>query len=320
LEQARSNAELARANENLRAEISHRQRAEQALRESEQRLELAMRAATQGAWDVDLLARKVIAHSRIAGVLDGIDSISLEEFETFVPPDDAAARAAALADVLAGRSATFKAEYRIRTSNGQWNWVYSTGRVVGYDVYGRPSRMIGMAVDVTERKQTEEALRQSEAALRENQRQMKSFLGELPGLAYRCLADRDWTALYAAGRFRPIAGIDAEDLVTGRVKHGDLLHPEDADRGARIGAEALARREPFETEHRIFDRQGKVRWILSRGRGVFAEDGSLRFLEGLNIDVTEQKRAKVELLEANNRLALAVPGPQVGAWENDIAG
>ena len=56
---------------------------------------------------------------------------------------------------------------------------------------------------------------QSEADLRETE--FHSVLGELPGLAYRCLVDKNWTALYAAGRFAPIAGIDAEDLVAGRV-------------------------------------------------------------------------------------------------------
>ena len=171
-----------------------------------------------------------------------------------------------------------------------------------------------------ERKRAEEVLRESQADLLENERQLNSVLSELPGLAYRCLADKDWTALYAAGRFAPIAGIDAEDLVAGRVNYGDVLHPEDAERCARSVAEALARREPYENEHRIFDRQGEVKWILSRGHGIFAEDGSLRFLEGLNIDITEQKRAEEELRKANDRLALAVRGSNVGVWENDMAG
>src|SRR5262249_20410064 len=213
-----------------------------------------------------------------------------------------------------------RAEFRMRDGTGQWVWVYSCGQVIERDASGRPTRLIGMALDVTERKRTEEALRRSEADLREKERQLHSVLGELPGLAYRCLADKNWTALYAAGRFAPIAGIDAGDLVAGRIHYGDILHPEDAERCARTVAEALACREPFENEHRIFDRRGQVKWILSRGHGVFAEDGSLRFLEGLNIDVTERKRAEEELRKANDRLALAVRGSRVSVWENDRAG
>jgi PAS domain S-box-containing protein len=317
-EQSRINAELGQANETLRAVIAHRQRTEQALRESEQRLDLAMRVSRQGPWEIDLVAKRITVSNQILGLPGGPVPISPEEFGALVHPDDAAARAAALDEVLSGRSSLYKAEFRMRDGKGQWVWVYSCGQVIEHDASGRPARMIGMALDVTERKRTEEALRQSENALRENERQMNSFLSELPGLAYRCLANKDWTALYAAGRFGPIAGIDAEDLVAGRISYGDILHPEDAEYCARTVAEALARREPYENEHRIFDREGNVKWVLARGKGIFAADGSLRFLEGLNIDITERKRAEEALRKANDRLALAIRGSNVGIWENDM--
>jgi PAS domain S-box-containing protein len=169
----------------------------------------------------------------------------------------------------------------------------------------------GVGVDVTDR-------RRSEDALRENERLMNSVLGQLPGLAYRCLVDRDWTVLFAKGNFRPIGGIDADDLAAGRVKYGDILHPDDADRCARNVAEAVDRKEPYENEHRIFDREGNIRWILARGRGIYAEDGAFRYLDGLNIDITERKHTEEALRQANARLDLAVRGSNVGLWENDM--
>src|SRR5262245_1008377 len=119
-EQTRVNAELAQANETLRVVIAHRQRAEQALRESEQRLDLAMRASRQGPWEADLVANRVTPSNQILGLPDGPDPISLEEFAALVHPDDAAARARALDDVLSGRSSVYKAEYRMRDGKGQW--------------------------------------------------------------------------------------------------------------------------------------------------------------------------------------------------------
>jgi PAS domain S-box-containing protein len=169
----------------------------------------------------------------------------------------------------------------------------------------------GIGVDITDHHRAEDALR-------ENERLMNSILGQLPGLAYRCLLDRDWTALYAKGDFHPIGGLEAEDLASGRIRYGDILHPEDADRCVCTVAEAVARKEPFENEHRIFDRQGNVRWILARGRGIFAEDGTFRYVDGLNIDITERKRTEEELRRANARLDLAVRGGNVGIWENDM--
>jgi PAS domain S-box-containing protein len=169
----------------------------------------------------------------------------------------------------------------------------------------------GVGIDVTDR-------RRSEDALRENERLMNSVLGQLPGLAYRCLVDRNWTVLFAKGDFQPIGGYGAEDLAAGRITYGDILHPDDADRCARNVAEALTRRVPYENEHRIIDREGHVKWILARGRGIFADDGSFRYLDGLNIDITEHKRIEEELRQANARLDLAVRGSNVGIWENDM--
>ena len=169
-------------------------------------------------------------------------------------------------------------------------------RVVSWSNFSADVRISGLTVwgvgiDVTRRKQTEEALSESE-------RLMNSALSQLPGLAYRCLVDRNWTVLFARGNFRPIGGFDAEDLAAGRVVYGDILHPDDAEYCARNVAEALARREPYENEHRIFDRAGNVKWILARGRGIFTEDGVFRYLDGLNIDITQRKQIEEELRQA----------------------
>ncbi len=301
-DQARAHAELTRANE--------------ALRESEQRLDLAMRISKQTSWEVNLVTGQSTTHGPWAedglGYPPGSVSRTQETWAALTHPEDAPAREAALRDHLEGRTPLYTAEYRVRTYDGRWVWMYACGSVVERDAAGRPLRMIGTLMDVTERQRVEEELRESE-------RQMNSILSHLPGLAYRALADPHWTALYAAGQFQPIAGIDPEDLVARRVHYAEIMHPDDRERSARTFFDSVARREPYENEHRIIDRQGQVKWILSRGRALFAEDGSIRFIEGLNIDITERKRAEEELQKANERLALAVRGSNVGIWENDLA-
>jgi two-component system, sensor histidine kinase and response regulator len=71
--------------------------------------------------------------------------------------------------------------------------------------------------------------------------------------------------------------------------------PEDRPATREGVLRALQERRMYEAEHRIRHKDGSVRWIWARGHGVFAPDGSLRFIEGLNLDMTRQKRAEEEL-------------------------
>jgi PAS domain S-box-containing protein len=288
-------SELTRANEALKEEAAQQRLAEQALRESERRLDLAMRISRQTAWEVHLATDQAVTFgpwSDSLGYAAADIPQTMQGWESLIHPDDRRPRQSAWDSCVAGRTPLFQAEYRLRSAAGDWVWMYSCGTVVEFDPAGAPLRMIGMVMDITKLKRTEEALR-------ENERGLDSFLGQLPGLAYRCLLDAGYTCIYAAGRFRPIAGIDPQDLLENRVVYSDIMHPDDKDRARRLVMEAVARREPFENEHRILARDGSVKWILARGRAVHAEDGTLRFLEGLNIDITRQKQAEEEAAAAN---------------------
>src|SRR5258708_1283296 len=94
--------------------------------------------------------------------------------------------------------------------------------------------------------------------------------------------------------------------------------PEDRPATREAVFTALRERRMYEAEHRIRHKDGSVRWIWARAHGVFAPDGSLRFIEGLNLDMTHQKRAEDRLREANARLDLAVRGSNLAIWECDM--
>jgi PAS domain S-box-containing protein len=179
LEQNRINAELARANETLRVVVAHRQRTEQALRESEQRLDLAMRVSRQGPWEADLVTKQITPSNQVLGLPGGSAPVSMKEFAALIHPEDAAYRAAAWDDVASGRTSQYKAEFRMRDGKGQWAWVYSCGEVVEHDASGRPARMIGMALDVTERKRAEEELRSAKEAAEAGSRAKSEFLAHV---------------------------------------------------------------------------------------------------------------------------------------------
>src|SRR5882724_12823301 len=141
-------------------------------------------------------------------------------------------------------------------------------------------------------------VRQEELELRERERQLDSLMGHLPGLAYRALADEYWTCLFVSKGIEDVTGYTPDDFTSRRVNYIDIMLPEDRQATRETILTALQQRGTYEDEHRIRHKDGSIRWIWARGHGVFDADGSLRFIEGLNLDMTHQKQAEQALRES----------------------
>jgi PAS domain S-box-containing protein len=132
--------------------------AEMALRDSQQRLSLALDAATQGLYDFNVQTGAVIVNDTFARML-GYDPADFHmdrsRWMDQLHPSDRDQSTRALADYLEGRVADYRVEFRLRTATGDWRWLLSVGRVVEWDEAGRPLRMIGTHTDITDRKSAE---------------------------------------------------------------------------------------------------------------------------------------------------------------------
>ena len=143
--------------------------------------------------------------------------------------------------------------------------------------------------DVTERRRTEEALRESE-------RQQRTLLGNLPGMAYRCRNDSNWTMLFVSEGCRGLTGYAPEELIEDRdVAFGDLIHPEDREGVWESVQDAVRTDRPFEIEYRILTRKNEERWLWERGTRVSGEDGGPEILEGFISDITERRALEFQL-------------------------
>src|SRR5262245_13731594 len=140
-----------------------------------------------------------------------------------------------------------------------------------------------------------------EQQLRERERQLDSLMGHLPGMAYRALADEHWTALFASKGVEDLTGYPADEFTSRRLNYADIMLPEDRPATRDAVFTALRERRMYEAEHRIRHKDGSVRWIWARGHGVFAPEGSLRFIEGFNQDITRQRRTEEALRESEQR-------------------
>lgn len=149
--------------------------------------------------------------------------------------------------------------------------------------------------DITERKGTEQALRESE-------RIHRMLLSNLSGMAYRCQNDKDWTMEFVSEGCEELTGYSPVDLVMNRrVSFNSLIHSDDQQRiwdNCQVG---LAARRTCSNEYRITTRSGEEKWVWDQAQGIYGNDGNLQAIEGFITDVTERKRAAERLHQIQER-------------------
>nr|WP_281378944.1 PAS domain-containing protein [Azospirillum oleiclasticum] len=274
-------------------DISRRKRAEEALRESNDRLSLALRSAHAGTFEWDL--RTGLGHwseesCRIFGLDPATCAASNAVWVTVVHPDDLeAASLSSRQQLFTERRPDFLLEYRVVHADGSVRWVSTIGRVT-YDADGTPLSSRGLNIDVTERQALAEALRRSEERL-----------GIALAAADAGLWDidlRTGTATWSDGMYR-LFGVEPAAFTPTEQSFLGLLHPDDREavrRTTRAAAEAV--QPDYRAEFRILHPREGVRWILGIGRAARDGTGAVIRLSGLNIDITERKAMEQALREA----------------------
>ena len=126
---------------------------------------------------------------------------------------------------------------------------------------------------------------------------LEKLLSSLPGFVYLCENDPQWTMLYISPGFKELTGYDPEEIIGNRLlSFNDLIHPDHRQRVWEEWQRVLRERKPYEGEYPIIARNGEIKWIWERGRGVYTEEGKL-FLEGFLIDITSLQEAQTRLKE-----------------------
>jgi PAS domain S-box-containing protein len=136
----------------------------------------------------------------------------------------------------------------------------------------------------------------AEEALRESQRALSTLMSNLPGMAYRCGNDRDWTMEFASDGCFDLTGYYPSELVGNqKISYGQLIHPDDRETVWNEVQVAIRERRPFQLTYRIVTAAGEEKWGEAQGRGVFSPEGDLLGLEGYVSDVTERVLAQQTL-------------------------
>ena len=160
-------------------DITERKKTELALAEREAQLGLAGKAARVGSFAVDYATERIQTspgYVAIHSLAEGTEELTRAAWRAGVHPDDLARLDALRSQVFARRRREMNIEYRITGADGKARWVESRG-LVSYDGDGHPLRLVGVHIDITERKRAEDRLQESE-------RKMRELLGALPAAIY----------------------------------------------------------------------------------------------------------------------------------------
>lgn len=173
--------------------------------------------------------------------------------------------------------------------------ITKSGKIITVETKGQNIPYFGKTIratviyNITERKQYESSLRESE-------RTLSTLMNNLPGMAYRCENDNHWTMRFVSKGCLDLTGYAPRDII-GNRKHSfaDIIHPKDRNVGKEDIRKALATQSPFEIEYRLITATGQEKWVWEKGEGVFSDDGKLLFLEGFITDIGDKKQFELEL-------------------------
>ncbi|MBR8837097.1 MAG: PAS domain-containing protein [Stigonema ocellatum SAG 48.90 = DSM 106950] len=289
-------------------ELAERQQAEAELRESEQRYATLAQISPVGIFRTDAHGDCQYVNTRwceLAGL--SIEEAKGKGWIRAIHPDDRDRvvgewyRAAAL-------NLPFVSEYRFQTAGGVVSWLMGQA-IAEKDIEGNVIGYVGTITDITDRKQTEQALQASEERLRVAQ-------------AASRIGTWDWNIqtgqISWSENLEALFGLEPGAFDGSYEMFASLLHPDDRHRVQASVHHAMTTGAAYNIEFRVVYPNGTIRWALAQGKVFYDQNGQPIRMAGIDIDITERKRSEAALQESEERFRQLAENIDAVFWMKEL--
>ena len=282
--------------EELDRDILELKQAEEARIESERRLQFAMEVGQIGHWELDLIsqtAHRSLKHDQVFGYETLLPEWTYDKFLEHVVPEDRHLVDEKFRKAVEAQS-NWDFECRIVRRDHEVRWIAATGRLQK-DAQGQPWRLAGIVQDITDRRRTADALRDTEERMR---------------FALEAARVGIWDMNYTTGQLQWSKTLEAQYGVPPGTFGGTLeafverIHPDDRESALQTVGKAMQSGADFSVENRALWPDGTVRWLNGAGRILLGEHGEPVRGVGISLDVTERRTLEEQYQQAQKMEAI----------------
>ena len=282
---------------NLKNVLFHKLMAptENNLENNEELWKLAFEASGDGVWDWNIQTGQCLFSKGLLNILgfseEEIPS-RIEEWETRVHPEDLTQVMADMQAYLDGKKVSYSNEHRLKSKDGSWRWILDRGAVVERDRDGKLLRLVGTTVDITEKKQFEAKIKNSEERMK--RAQSLAHVGDWE----RDLITNQLTWSDEMYKLIGFAPGDAQCTYQSFLAH---VHSDDRQTLLDLTAKTAQEGTPYKAEYRVIHDDGEILYIEATAQISRDEDGQPIRLIGSAQDITERKLAEQALITSENK-------------------
>lgn len=216
------------------------------------------------------------------------EEINALGWERFTHPDDLPLELEKYEKFQTGELSSFAMKKRYIKPDGDTVWANVTMTPLRVGSKEKPD-FLCIVEDITERVRAEKDLEESE-------RSYAVLLSNLPGMAYRCKYDPEWTMLFVSDGCNELTGYHPSALINNKERsYNDLVSPKYQNSLWQDWVVAVDNKTKLRAEYEIITASGETKWVFEQGQAIYGEDGGVEALEGLIVDISDRKRKEDEV-------------------------